>query len=83
MNATGEPGRKAPERVSGPCFDADPVSQAVALGRDVVVIRGVRFTIERGHTVSGQASQLRYETVLLRREDGGFAPLAYVRLSDM
>lgn len=84
MSATGGPGRRTTERVSsGPWFDADLVGQAVASGQRIVVIRGVRFTIERGHVFSGQASELRYETALLRREDGGFAPMGYVRISDV
>ena len=83
MKATDEPSRRTTDRVSsGPWFDADLVAQAVALGQRIVVIRGIRFTIDRGHEFKGQASKVRYETALLRREDGGFAPMAYVRLPD-
>lgn len=65
---------------SGPWFDAELVAQAVAQGHARVVIRGMCFTIERGRTFSGQASGLEYELALLRRDDGGFAPMGYVRL---
>ena len=67
---------------SGPWFDARLVAQAVADGHVTVVLRGIRFTIKRGHHFSGQASGLEYELALLRREDGGFAPMGYVRLPD-
>ena len=46
------------------------------------MIKGIRFTIERGHHYTGPASGVQYELALLRREDGGFAPMAYVRLPD-
>lgn len=65
-----------------PWFDAGRVARAVADGEDTVVIHGICFTIERGHYFTGFASGLRYECALLRREDGGFAPMGYVRLPE-
>ncbi len=58
------------------------MAEAVAGGHDTVVINGIRFTIELGHHFTGLASGLEYELALLRREDGGFAPMGYVRLPD-
>jgi hypothetical protein len=65
-----------------PWFDAEVVARAVALGEDRVVIHGLCFTIKRGHRYTGRASGLEYECALLRRVDGGFAPMGYVRIPD-
>lgn len=83
MTGASETNRTATRRDSTkPWFDAELVARAVAHGHAAVVIRGITFTIERGHYITGQASGLEYECALLRREDGGFAPMGYVRLPD-
>lgn len=61
-------------------FDKELINQAVAEGRNEIVHRGIRFSIERGHRFRGDASKLEYECALVKRADGDFAPMAYVRL---
>ena len=83
MTTSGDRNRAAARRDSTkPWFDAARVAEAVAGGHNTVVIKGIRFTIERGHHYTGPASGVEYELALLRREDGGFAPMGYVRLPD-
>lgn len=81
MRAVIETSRAATARDSTkPWFDAELVARAVADGQDTVVVHGICFTIKRSYHFTGQASRLEYECALLRREDGGLAPMGYVRL---
>lgn len=66
-----------------PWFDEQQVSRAVTEGRSEITYRGIRFSIEGGHWFKGEASRLEYECALVKRADGGFVPMAYVRLLDM
>ena len=53
---------------------------AVKARKKVVYLNGDKFTIEYGHMYRSKLTE-DYECVLLKRADGNYFPMGYVRLS--